>query len=246
MGIIKTIKRKSIRINNYFQKKFILKNKKIIITGSNSGIGLELTKKLILDNNILAIVHKDFNEVKKFENEKLIIFQENFEKNNFEKKLEEEIIKFKPNIIVNCAASFGPERQNINDIEVLKFNELLNINFFAPMKIIQIGLLSGYLEQIANITSEMGSIKLNNHGGYYYYRISKTMLNSFSKNLSIELKNKNINVFSIHPGSVKTKMNSGGLISAEYSSQKIINILYENSSNYSGKLININKKVLQW
>lgn len=246
MGIIKTIKRKSIRINNYFQKRFILKNKKIIITGSNSGIGLELTKKLILDNNILAIVHKDFNEVKKFENEKLIIFQENFEKNNFEKKLEEEIIKFKPNIIVNCAASFGPERQNINDIEVLKFNELLNINFFAPMKIIQIGLLSGYLEQIANITSEMGSIKLNNHGGYYYYRISKTMLNSFSKNLSIELKNKNINVFSIHPGSVKTKMNSGGLISAEYSSQKIINILYENSSNYSGKLININKKVLQW
>ena len=223
-----------------------MKNKKIIITGSNSGIGLELTKKLILDNNILAIVHKDFNEVKKFENEKLIIFQENFEKNNFEKKLEEEIIKFKPNIIVNCAASFGPERQNINDIEVLKFNELLNINFFAPMKIIQIGLLSGYLEQIANITSEMGSIKLNNHGGYYYYRISKTMLNSFSKNLSIELKNKNINVFSIHPGSVKTKMNSGGLISAEYSSQKIINILYENSSNYSGKLININKKVLQW
>ena len=246
MGIIKTIKRKSIRINNYFQKRFILKNKKIIITGSNTGIGLELTKKLILDNNILAIVHKDFNEVKKFENEKLIIFQENFEKNNFEKKLEEEIIKFKPNIIVNCAASFGPERQNINDIEVLKFNELLNINFFAPMKIIQIGLLSGYLEQIANITSEMGSIKLNNHGGYYYYRISKTMLNSFSKNLSIELKNKNINVFSIHPGSVKTKMNSGGLISAEYSSQKIINILYENSSNYSGKLININKKVLQW
>ena len=69
----------------------------------------------------------------------------------------------------------------------------------------------------------MGSITLNKKGDYYYYRASKALLNSITKNLSIDLNKKNINVLCIHPGSVKTKMNPGGDISTSQSSQKIIN-----------------------
>ena len=56
----------------------------------------------------------------------------------------------------------------------------------------------------------------------------------------------NINVLCIHPGSVKTKMNPGGDISTDISSQKIINICSENNLKYSGKFIDINKNILEW
>ena len=41
-------------------------------------------------------------------------------------------------------------------------------------------------------------------------------------------------------------MNRSGVVSPEFSAQKIINILAENNSNFSGKLIDINKNILQW
>ena len=92
----------------------------------------------------------------------------------------------------------------------------------------------------------MGSISRNKKGGFYYYRLSKTILNSFSKNLALELKQNNINVFCIHPGSVKTKMNSSGLMSAEVSAQKIINIISKNDAALSGEFLNINGDTIKW
>ena len=55
-----------------------------------------------------------------------------------------------------------------------------------------------------------------------------------------------INVFCIHPGNVKTKMNSAGIISPDISAQKIINIISENNSNLSGLFIGINKEIIKW
>ena len=41
-------------------------------------------------------------------------------------------------------------------------------------------------------------------------------------------------------------MNSSGLITPQSSAQKIINILGENNSNFSGKLMDINRNILNW
>ena len=92
----------------------------------------------------------------------------------------------------------------------------------------------------------MGSISSNNNGGHYLYRTTKSLLNSISKNLSIDLKEKKINVFCIHPGSVKTKLNVGGLIMPDIVAQKIINICAENQNKFSGIFIDIEKKILKW
>jgi len=40
MGFKKTLKRKISKINNFFIKKYNISNNNIIITGANSGIGL--------------------------------------------------------------------------------------------------------------------------------------------------------------------------------------------------------------
>lgn len=247
MGFVKTLKRKSLKIQNFFLKELSLKNKNIIISGSNSGIGLELTKKLLTKNNILAFVNNETNNLDDLNNfNNLDIIKNNFEKNELEETSLKKINLFKPDILINCAASFGPEKQELKDINLKKFKQILNINVFGALQLINESLKSNNLKQIVNITSEMGSTANNKVGGYYYYRSSKSLLNSISKNLSLDLKNDNINVFCIHPGDVKTKMNSGGLIMPDISAKKIINILSENNSKFSGILIDINKEIIKW
>ena len=246
MGLIKTLKRKSSKISNIFLKKLDIQNKNIILTGSNTGIGLELARKLIVNNNLLTLVNKNFENLKVLNKKKIKIFQCDFEENNLSNDLSNEIDMFKPNILINCAGTFGFPDQDLSKIEIENFKKVLNINVFSPLKLTQISLRSKNLEQIVNVTSEMGSISNNINGGYYYYRGSKTLLNSISKNLSLDLKNKNINVFCIHPGNVKTKMNSSGIISPDISAQKIINIMSENNSNLSGLFIGINKEIIKW
>ena len=80
---------------------------------------------------------------------------------------------------------------------------------------------------------------MNKSGGYYLYRNSKSLLNSITKNLAIDLKKKGVNVYCIHPGSVKTKMNTGGVDNPEYTAQKIINFCVINDEKYARKFIDI-------
>ena len=112
---------------------------------------------------------------------------------------------------------FG-DQINIEEFDFKNYYKVLNTNVIAPIVITKYSLKANSLEQVINISSEMGSTNLNKTGNYFYYRSSKNLLNSFSKNLSIEFNNK-VNVYCIHPGSVKTKMNSGGVL--------ILNLLHK-------------------
>ena len=247
MGISKTINRKFQIIKNFFSKKYNIRNKRIIITGANSGIGFELTKKLSSNNNfILAFVSNNDENVKNIKNENIKIIKCDFKDITKLENLDNEIKNFKPNILINCAAKFGPQNQSLDEVRIADFVDIFNINALAPFLLVKKSLVSNSLEQIINLSSEMGSVNLNNSGNYYLYRSSKSILNFFSKNLSIDLRNQNINVFCIHPGDVKTKMNTGGLISADLASQKIINISSENNSFFCGKFIDIYCKILEW
>ena len=138
MGIKKTIIRKIEKINYKFSKKLIIQNKKIIITGSNSGIGLELTKKLISTNSVISTVNKKKNEVDKIKNKNLKILEENFQNENLTENFCYEVKEFKPNIIINCAAIFGPEEQSLENLHIPEFKKILNINFFSPLKLVQL------------------------------------------------------------------------------------------------------------
>ena len=174
------------------------------------------------------------------------IIKNNFESAKFDQNSIDKIKSFNPHILINCAASFGPKNQEFNQIDINEFQKIININALAPMRLMQYCLESINLYQITNITSGLGSLSSSHDGGYYYYRTSKVMLNSITKNIASDLKNKKINVFCLQPGNVKTKMNSSGLITPQNSAQKIINILGENNSNFSGKLIDINRNILNW
>ena len=175
MGLKKVIKRSLIKINHKFSPKLKIKDKKIIITGSNSGIGLEITKILLKNNQIISIVNKRKNEVDKIKNNNLQILQQNLEENQYSDIFTNKIKEFRPNIVINCAATFGPERQNFLDLDIEKFNKVLNVNFFSILRILQYTYLGNNLNQVVNITSQMGSISQNKRGGFNYYRLSRSL-----------------------------------------------------------------------
>lgn len=244
MGFFKSLKKNNSIIKNFFLKKLEIKNKNIVITGSNSGIGFQLTKLLSKKNNIIALVNKNSNNLDEIKN--LKIFKNDLQHGELDNLIQHKLDQFKTNILINCAASFGSGDQRLENFDANEFKKVLNINFVAIIKLINLCLKKDTIESIVNISSEMGSIKNNCEGGFYYYRMSKTLVNALSRNLSIDLKSKKINIFCIHPGNVKTKMNSGGVLKAEISAQKIINIISENNSKFSGSLIDIDKNFIDW
>ena len=71
MGLIKVINRTLIKMRHNLSKKSKIKNKKIVITGSNSGIGLELTKELVNDNVVISITNENSNGINKIKNNNL-------------------------------------------------------------------------------------------------------------------------------------------------------------------------------
>jgi NAD(P)-dependent dehydrogenase (short-subunit alcohol dehydrogenase family) len=60
--------------------------------------------------------------------------------------------------------------------------------------------------KIVNISSELGSIGDNNSGSSYGYRMSKAALNMASRSLAIDLKEEGIVAVAINPGWVQTDM----------------------------------------
>jgi NAD(P)-dependent dehydrogenase (short-subunit alcohol dehydrogenase family) len=59
-------------------------------------------------------------------------------------------------------------------------------------------------------SSRVGSIADNSSGGSYAYRASKAALNSIGKSMAMDLKEKGVTVVMMHPGYVKTALDTSG------------------------------------
>jgi len=255
MGLRRTIK--NFLFTRKFSKKKYLTNinkKNILITGANSGIGFALTKRLLeLDNKILAVYRKDFENLTNIKDKNLSIIKYDLKKinesENFEKKIKETSV----DLILNCAGVFGPsfDNQQIENIDFEKFQEVLMVNSISILKILQIILNNKSskknLEIIVNISSDAGSTYLNNEGNAYMYRASKAALNSITKNMSVDLmvKFKTI-VFAIDPGNVQSGMNPGGQLKADVCANLIINLMSSNVHLLNGKFLNLLGDEIPW
>jgi len=229
-----------------------IKGKSILITGANSGIGLALVKELLLHNNILYATYNANDEnLNKIKNSNLKVIRCNNE--NFEdlENLKRYIVNLPINIIINNAGVRGQQNQDI--IEDINFDNLirtLKINSISIIIIINIILKyckKNCLETIVNISSSSGSIKNNLSGGAYIYRASKALLNSLTKNISIDLGRRfNIKTFAVDPGYIRMKMNPNGLLSSELCAKKILKILETQRPSINGRFIDLNENDISW
>ena len=255
MGLRKKIK-KFFYTKKFSKKNYLanINNKNILITGANSGIGLALTKKTLeLNNKVLATYRESSENLKFIKNENLTIIKYDQSKIYEFKDLKEEIKKNSIDLIFNCAGVFGGsfEDQQIEKLDFIKFQEVLMVNSFSILKIVQMILSNKSstknLEVLVNISSDAGSIRLNNQGNAYIYRASKSALNSITKNMSIDLNTRyKTIVFAIDPGNVQSGMNPGGQIKSDVCANLIIDLISSNVESYNGKFINLLGEEIPW
>ena len=255
MGLRKKIK-KFLYIRKFSKKNYLtnINKKNILVTGANSGIGLALTKKLLeLDNKVLATYRQSSENLKNINNKNLIFVKYDQREIDETKYLEEKIKIFDVELIFNCAGVFGTsfEDQQIEKLDFKKFQEVLIVNSISILKIVQFILnkksSQNNLEILVNITSDAGSIKLNNQGNAYMYRTSKTALNSITKNMSIDLMSRfQTTVFAVDPGNVQSGMNPGGDIKADVCANLIIDLISSSAQLMNGKFVNLLGKEIAW
>ena len=184
-----------------------------LITGANRGIGLEHTRQL-LDRGwtITAGVRNPdaATDLKALDpgDGRLRIEAYDATDLNAAKALKAKV-EGPLDILFANAGIMGPSDQQFGSAASEGFMDTLRTNGLAPLALAEAfadQVAESQLKVIALQSSRMGSIADNDSGGRYAYRASKAALNAVGKSLSVDLKDKGINVLILHPGWVRTDM----------------------------------------
>jgi len=188
---------------------------KVIIFGATGSIGSYLAKEYISQNNEVLLFVKNIKSKKKILDElkfhssskKITIDQLNIKKLfSIKKKLNKykSFIK-NTNIIINATGGLG-EIKNILKVNLKKFKNTMDINFFFNLVLLQ-NLLK-FIKNNKNLLLILfsGGGVTNYRKNFSSYSISKLALVKFVEIASNEINNKNIRINAIAPGIIKSKM----------------------------------------
>lgn len=192
----------------------------VLITGANRGIGLELTRQYSRRGDEVIAVCR-----------------------NSSPQLDGLGVRVIPGIDVSSDSSVGElagelngkaidrlvnnagilERNALETFDANSIERQFRVNAIAPLRVTT-ALLPNLRRGsgIFIITSRMGSIEDNSSGGSYGYRMSKAAVNMAGKSLSVDLKERGIAVFLLHPGWVSTGMTGNTGIDVEQSASGLI------------------------
>ena len=186
--------------------------KKCLIVGASGGIGSAITRKLAEKNYDLFLIGKNKNKLlklkKEIKKEDLIVEIESVDLTN-EKQIDKSIKKIRKifgriDILINTSGLFLIK--SIDKTTIKEFEDSFKINVIAPIifsKEFSKDMKKSKWGRIVNIGS---SSAYNGFKNSTAYCSSKHALLGFSRALFSELKDNNVRVYSISPGSTQTKM----------------------------------------
>lgn len=224
--------------------------KNILITGANRGIGLKFAEILSANNNIYATARDITNadDLKKFDNTELLEL-DLLDKDSI-KSFCSELKDIPLDMIINNAGIFQDEQMEETILDPELWLDEIMINAIGPVVLSQKlkeNIMSGNDKKIIFISSQMGSIDDNYSGGYYFYRTSKSALNSAAKSLSIDWKADGISVLMLHPGWVRTDMGgSNAKLDIDTSVSKMLDVINSLDMGKTGTFLNYEGKKLEW
>ena len=181
---------------------------KVLVTGGNRGIGLQLCTQLhARGDEVIAVGRSSSQDLALLD----IRVIENIDVSDGDSvaalsaALDGEPI----DTLINNAGILRSDNLESVDYEVML--EQYRVNTLGPLRVTR-ALLSNLHDgsKVAIVSSRVGSIEDNGSGNNYGYRVSKTAVNMIGMNLSHDLKPKGIAVILLHPGYVRTDMTGGG------------------------------------
>lgn len=224
--------------------------KNILITGANRGIGLKFAEILSANNNIYATARDitKADDLEKLDNTELLEL-DLLDKDSI-KSFCSELKDIPLDIIINNAGIFQDEQMEETILDPELWLDEIMINAIGPVVLSQKlkeNIMSGNDKKIIFISSQMGSIDDNYSGGYYFYRTSKSALNSAAKSLSIDWKADGISVLMLHPGWVRTDMGgSNAKLDIDTSVSKMLDVINSLDMSKTGAFLNYEGKKLEW
>ncbi len=194
--------------------------KKILITGANRGIGLELCRQLAdRGDEVIAVCRmasKQLNDL-----DLRVIEGVNVSDDESVRGLQEQTGLEGLDWLINNAGILSVESLESLDFEAME--RQFRVNALGPLRVSKALLPKlGPGSKIGIITSRMGSVEDNTSGGYYGYRMSKAAVNMAGMSLARDLNERSIAVALLHPGMVATEMTGGRGIPAEQSANGLI------------------------
>ena len=188
-----------------------------LITGSNRGLGLELTRQLLeRGHGVVATCRRpdaadDLRRLEEAHADDLAIVELDVSSADGIEAAFETVRTDHASldVLVNNAGVAGTYAAGIRDLDDEEVGHVLDVNVVGPVRVTQqfLPLLrAGDGRKVVNVSSLMGSMADNGTGGAYAYRMSKAALNMLAVNLDRELRGEGFTAFAIHPGWVQTDM----------------------------------------
>lgn len=190
-----------------------------IITGATSGIGLATARLLSKDSWNLMLIGRNLQRLQSIQNElqpnsNIFIYVIDLLKSEEIHTFGRELSHFplEISLLINCAG-IGKE-DAVENYTVSEWNDTFSTNVTAPFLLSQIVIQHWKKRHKKGMIINVGSIfSIMAASGYAAYVASKHALNGLTKALQKELKNENIEVYILYPGSVKTDFHRrGGMI----------------------------------
>lgn len=230
--------------------------KRVLITGSNRGIGLEFTRQYLeagyrvyatcripAEAHALQMLTKlhDRLSIHRFD----ITVQEDL--SNISQELKDVAIDI---LINNAGVYFKKRDQGINCIHYDNWRRTFEVNTLGPVRVTEALLKSMERSDgprlVVVISSHMGSIADIDEPGSLYYRSSKAALNAAFQGIALDLKDMNIGLLLLHPGGVLTRMGPEHGISEKQSVEGMRRVIENFSQEKTGAFVRYDGELMPW
>ncbi|MEP6987569.1 MAG: SDR family oxidoreductase [Chloroflexota bacterium] len=199
--------------------------RRILITGSNRGIGLELVERYLqqpdtfifatcrqpadaTDLTILAAQYPDHVKVVQLD----VTNQPSIDQalQSISREVDGlEMLVNNAGVLPGGVAGYEKSSATLGYLQADAIENIFRVNTVAPMMIAQAFsdlLRKGTNARLINVTSDAGSIAMTQTGYHYGYKASKAALNMITRCLAGDFRADGVIVISIHPGWIQTDM----------------------------------------
>ena len=191
---------------------------RVVVTGANRGIGLELTRQLLARSDEVEALTRDPDRARELHallpshGASLKVLACDVASDASVRTYARTRPRVPVDLLINNAGVYGTsvglEKQD--PAELLQVFDVNAAGAFRMTRALFTPLRQGQGRKIAHITSSMGSISENTSGGYYAYRMSKAALNMFSVTLAEEVRKHGLISVVLNPGWAQTDMGGPG------------------------------------